>query len=476
MSFQWPTQLLLTDSINRATEGIGHSESDRRQNKQQELYIGRDGQYRYTADHPPCTPRSRNSKPRPTLDLRPEYNNAAPADIWDDFFDPESPPPLPKAVFDDSFDEDLKNARAEFDVTIPSEKDFGPYTDSEYSSTNVSEDHVQNPSPTKPKHEISATIFHSSKSIPITIIVTTPIEEVPDPIDNPLVLSRSSGSFPLATLNPEPFNSIDTSLLMPPTDNQLDPRKLRKAQEFREIRKWLISFINSKGDKFPRKLRLRIMDLYCIREFDLAPKIVAKFNAEMQDEGVALDAQDEELDNAASLSILGAAFRSQIEEVTPKREKVVALPVPPPWQRQGSPLKKVETKKTEPTKVAKDSRPTTPTAEEELDMDLVPSWLGPLISTSTSSRDSLLSDQQYLKRANSAPNLTASRPHLSSTDSTHSVPGLRRRGSTVAGEEDKRRKRNNFISGAFGAMRDAMSVRSSKREGKIQRKKSWDGR
>lgn len=335
---------------------------------------------------------------------------------------------------------------------------------------------MQNPRPTKPKHKILATVFHSSKSIPITIIVTTPIEEVPDPMDNPSLLSRSSASFPLATLNPEPFNRIDTSLLMPPTDNQLDPRKLRKAQEFREIRKWLISFINSKGDKFPRKLRLRMMDLYCIREFDLAPEIVAKFNAEMQDEGVALDAQDGELDDAASLSILGAAFRSQIEEVNPKREKVVALPVPPPWQRQGSPPKKVETKRPEPTKVAKDPRPTTPTAEEELDMDLVPSWLGPLISTSTSSRDSLLSDQQYLKRANSAPNLKPSRPHLSSTYSTHSVPGLRPRGSTVAGEEDKRRKRNNFISGAFGAMRNAMSGRSSKREEKIQRKKSWDGR
>lgn len=218
-----------------------------------------------------------------------------------------------------------------------------------------------------------------------------------------------------------------------------------------------------------------MMDLYCIREFDLAPEIVAKFNAEMQDEGVALDQQDEGMDDAQSLSILGAAFRSQIKEVTPRKEKAVPLPVLPPWQRQGSLPKKLETKKAESVKTKKESRPTTP-VKEEVDMDLVPFWLGPLISTSTSSRDSLLSDQQYLKRAYSAPNLKPSRPNMASSGSMHSVPGVRPRGSTVAGEDAKRKqfgiKRSSFISGAFGAVKDVMSGRSSKREEKPQKKKN----
>lgn len=474
--------MLFPNQFYRATEGNGHArgyaEDYGRQHAQQELYIGENSQYRYAADQVTVSYTSgrRDSKARQILDLRSEYNKSAPADIWDDTFEPESPPPLSKHGFDVSFDEDLKNARAEFDVTISAEKeDLTQYTDSEYSSSDIAEDHVQDRTSTQRKNEISATIFQSSTKAPITIIVTTPIEEIPDPVDRPPVLKRTSASFPLAPLNSDRLNNIDTNLLMPPTDNQLDQRKLRKAQEFREIRKWLIIFINSKGDKFPRKLRLRMMDLYSIREFDLAPEIVAKFRAEMQYEGVTLDAQGGELDDAASLSILGAAFRSQIEEVTPRKEKVIALPVPPSWARQGSLPKKLGTKKPEPGKVAKESRPSTP-AKEELDVNMVPSWMAPLISTSTSSRDSLLSDQQYLKRAYSAPNLKPSRPHLQSTDSTHSVAGLRPRGSTVDGEQVKRTKRSNFISGAFGAMRDAVSGRSPKREDKVQKKKAWDSR
>jgi hypothetical protein len=461
----------------RATEGGGHSASYGRHNEQRGLYIGKDGTYRFAADHPPHIPRSLKSKSPPALDLGADYNISVPADIWDNSFEPESPPPLPTPSFDDSFDSDLKNARSEFDVTITPEKGFGKYTDSEHSLTDVSED-SQDPKAAKCLKEVSATIFQGTSSIPITILVTTPIGEIPDPLDTPPTLQRNAASFPLATLNSDQFTNVNPSLLMPPTDKQLDSRKLRKAQEFREIRKWLITFLNSKGNRFPRKLRLRMMDLYCIREFDLSPEIVAKFNAELQDEGVASEQQDEGMDDAQCLSILGAAFRSQIEEVTPRKEKVTPLPAPLSWARQSSPLKKSEAKKSEPTKPAKAVREilSSSPAKEELEMDLAPSWLGPLISTSSSSRDSVLSDQQFLKRASSAPNLQPSRPKFSTTDSTHSVPGLRPRGSTVVGGQSKGKrsgsKRGSFISGAFGAMKDAMSGRSSKREEKIQRIKS----
>lgn len=472
------TDTLPADCFYRATEGTGHSGGFVRQEGKEVLYIGEDGTYRFNSDRTSYTPRSRQSRTPPILNLRGAYNISAPADLWDDSFEPESPPPLASPGFDDSFADDLINARTEFDIksSQSSEKDSGNYSDSEYSSTDVSVAQPANSGVTNRLREISATVFQSTASVPITIIVTTPLEEIPDPVTNPPVLQRNSARFPLATLSSDHFNDVNPSLLMPPTDNQLDPRKLRKAQEFREIRKWLITFLNSKGDRFPRKLRLRMMDLYCIREFDLAPGIVAKFNAEVQDEGVDLEQQDEGMDDAKSLSILGAAFRSQIEEVTPKKEKVGPLPVPPSPQRHGSPPKKLEKKKPESIKPKKESRPATP-VKEEMDMDLVPSWLGPLISTSTSSRDSLLSNEQYLKKAYSAPNLKGSRPHLTSTDSTHSVPGLRPRGSTVAGEDARRKqfgnKRGSFISGAFGAMKDAMR-RPSKRD--VQKKKSWDDR
>jgi hypothetical protein len=442
------------------------------------MYIGRDGRYVFAADSAPRTPPLHNSTTSRTLNLKSEFDISIVTDIWDESFEPESPPPLPVVIFDGSFDEDLKIAREEFDLKLasgPSEPDFGECSDSEYSSTAASENIVKEPTSINQRKEISATIFHGTTSIPITIIVTTPIEETPHSLDDPPVLQRHALRFPGASRDVDPFQNVNPSLLMPPTDTQLDPRKLRKAQEFREIRKWLITVLNSKGDQFPRKLRLRMMDIYCIRDFDLSPGMIAKFNAEVHDEYGPLRQQDEGIDDARSLSILGAAFRSQIEAVSPRMEKVVPLPVPPSRQRQLGPARKLDSKKQELAKVEKVRRPET-LSREEPSTEFLPSWLGPLISTSTSSGDSLLSDQQYLKRAYSAPNLKASRPNLASTDSTHSVPSMRPRGSTLAGEDIKTKqsgnKRSSFISGAFGAMRDAM--KSKQRE--LSKKRSWDGR
>jgi hypothetical protein len=294
------------------------------------------------------------------------------------------------------------------------------------------------------------------------IIVTSPDEDAPELLQTRPTIQRKSVSAPLLNTNSGPQNDFNTTLLMPPTDNLLDSRKSRKAQEFQEVRKWLIIFINSKGDKFPRHLRLRMMKAYSIHDSDLAPEIIAKFHAEVQDEGVALEEGEE--DEAASMRILGAAFRSKIEEALPKREPVVpfSLSPPPSWQTNSS--TRLKTGKAEFIKIKKESRPATPIKDEDLDIDLVPSWLGPMISTSTASRDSLLSDQQYLKRAYSAPNLKPSRPHLTSPSSTKSIPGLRARGRSINGVETKMKKRPNFISEGFGAIRDALGGKSKDRE------------
>ena len=464
----------LTDDIHRATEAIGISGDAVTQSELSKLQIGKNGVYILTSGPTSPAPLSRQPKTPPTLDLKSVCNPVLTC-LWDESFEPESPPPLLKPSFDEAFAEDLINARTEFDVK-PSRSSE---QDSKYSSTDAIEHEAKDSTSAEPLREISATILRSSDSIPISIIVTPPFEEIPELVTSPPVRARNVANFPLVKLNFSHLADVNPSFLMPPTDNQLDPHKLRKAQEFRKIREWLINFLNSKGDRFPRKVRLRMMGLYCIRDFDLAPDIVAKFKAEMPDEGVSSGHQGEGVDDAQSLSILSAAFRSQIEEVIPRKDKVVSLPSPHSRQRQASLPKKVEIHKQVSLSFKDENRPAASTklsATENIDMSLLPSHLGPMISTSASSSDSLLANPQYLKRAYSAPNLK-SKTRLHSTDLMSSVPGFRPRGSTVSGDEAQIKqsgpKRGNFISEALGTMRYAMS-RQSKKE--IRKKKSWADR
>jgi hypothetical protein len=171
-----------------ATEGYGHSGSDAKARNgrgdyssrtgiQQSLFIGRDGKYRYVEEfdsdfHTQASP-PRSLKLRPVMiNLRSEYYQMS------ETFEPESPPSITSPGFDASFDNDLKNARSEFDISILSL--HGSYEDSEIPSTSGSEDHVQLPSPTNRKPEISAMIFDSSATLPISIIVTSPDEDAPE--------------------------------------------------------------------------------------------------------------------------------------------------------------------------------------------------------------------------------------------------------------------------------------------------------
>jgi hypothetical protein len=132
-----------------------------------------------------------------------------------------------------------------------------------------------------------------------------------------------------------PRPTIDSSnLLKPPMDPQLDARKMRKAHEFREVRKFLIKFLNDKGDQFPMLLRARIMDGYGIREFELNPTVVRKFQENMaQDEGVALGhsggpfSKPGEQSDADHLRILEQAFQSLIPVVTPKVQRPASPPL-----------------------------------------------------------------------------------------------------------------------------------------------------
>jgi hypothetical protein len=235
---------------------------------------------------------------------------------------------------------------------------------------------------------------------------------------------------------------------MPPTEHVLDARRIQKAHEFREIRGFMISFMNMKGAMFPEQLRFQMMDLYGIQEADLHPETVAKFNSKdnflehYQDEGVALD----DVGNSKQhLKILETAFRSRMEEVTPKRKSVpVPAARPQPTPKQG----------TGPEKPNLRSRSETAIATFTDDDNMPLAWLAPLISSSSSDLAPL---PHSLTKTRSTPNLSEhALQHQRNT--TLSSPGTPTEESQKQFQKDDqtRARRNSRLSGAFGVMRVAM--------------------
>jgi hypothetical protein len=298
----------------------------------------------------------------------------------------------------------------------------------------VSDGKISNPRSLRRRNKSSASsIFNNSPLAPVTIVVTSPEEE---PLEsqqyNPFhqIRAHRNGttispphSHQQTTFPPSLNVTIpDTNRLKPPTEQQINAAKLLKAQEFHEVRKFLISFMNAKGDQFPTKLRIRMMDAYAITEMDLEPKIVAKFNSEINDEGVVLDSigSDNETTDAENLEILGMAFRSQIPVITPTREEAAAgnispgrsnpvtTPISPKFRKRNGSLG---------VGVGRGIRPKHPLeiamakeVEDEANAPLT--WLGPLITTAS---PSLISPplpsppprpEHKLTKSSSVPNLT----------------------------------------------------------------------
>lgn len=194
----------------------------------------------------------------------------------------------------------------------------------------------------------SSTIFMNSPLAPVTIIVTTPEDDIPSPPPSPSqpTPSNTFNEIRANKFKTEPNNDSTTTLpemryphnfstdslfvpdlsrLQPPTENQIDTRRLRKAKESREFRRFLIQFMNTKGDQFPKKLRFRLMEAYSIAEADLLPSMVEKFRlVDMRDgdrdEGVALESLGNgDEDDSQHMSILQSAFMSMIPQ-PPKRD------------------------------------------------------------------------------------------------------------------------------------------------------------
>jgi hypothetical protein len=302
------------------------------------------------------------------------------------------------------------------------------------------------------RQAVPSIIFENSPKAPITIILTTPEDEGPaessqwhpshEQKQNPFNEIRNVRNSPCplpptkplanASTTPLPVQSIDKTLLMPPTEHLLDTRRTRKAQEFREIRSFKIDFMNMKGDTFPKQLRSQMMGLYGIKEADLHLETVAKFNSmpvvdKAEGEGVALD---DNRNSKEHLRILETAFRSRMEEVTPKRNTAPVRPQPTPKQNPG------------PKKLNLRSQSETSMPTFVADDDSMPlAWLGPVISS-----DVALS------------------PH--SPTKTRSTHNLHRCNTTITPTEEHGKqfqeldrtsvRRTSRFSGVFSVMREAM--------------------
>jgi len=318
----------------------------------------------------------------------------------------------------------------------------------------------------------SSTIFRSSARTSITITLTAPDDEVLADSDshqrnsfNDIRNIRNSSTPlpPTKPLSKAPRNnlavqSIDRSRLMPPTEHVLDARRIQKAHEFREVRGFMINFMNMKGAMFPEQLRFQMMDLYGIEEGDLHPETVAKFNSKdsvlehYQDEGVAL----EDMGNSKQhLKILETAFRSRMEEVTPKKKNVpipAGRPQSTPRQRMGSGKPNLQ------------SRSETAIATFVDDDNMPLAWLAPLISTSPSDLAPL---PHSLTKTRSTPNLSEHAvQHQRNTTSSNPGTPTEERQKQFQEDSQTRARRSNRLSGAFGVMREAMLGRKRSKASK----------
>ncbi len=240
--------------------------------------------------------------------------------------------------------------------------------------------------------------------------------------------------------------------------------------------------MNAKGDQFPKKLRSRMMEAYAITDSDLAPEVVARFNdtQDIKDEGVALEQLgmnelDKETTDAENLRILSMAFQSQIPVLTPSRE-AISVDAIPSYNKKRLRQTSVSKPAPLPAKATRPSKPIEPTKRPEDEEPL--NWLGPLISTTSTTTDWSLplrddDERGRLTKAHSVPNMHRRPPN---PDFAPPMPSLhnsalngRGRNNSVTGGGGGNRgvsvektmhiaraRRQGIISGAFGAVREAM--------------------
>jgi hypothetical protein len=246
--------------------------------------------------------------------------------------------------------------------------------------------------------------------------------------------------------------------------------------------------MNMAGYQFPKKLRYRMMEAYFIADSDLSPETVAKFNdVEIKDEGVELEqlgnSDEKEHTDAESLRILEMAFRSRIPVVTPKRDVLGGVNAVPPYRNRNAKVVGWQPDTMQNPRRAGIGRPLSRVVDDE---NIPLGWLAPRITSSSTSdlpamkKGQEQQQQHRIKEAHSTPNFRQaserSTPPVPPIPNGLAVVGRRRntgdkdRPGALIPLENKLRivdqqtriKRSSIISGAFGAVREAMGGSKSR--------------
>lgn len=192
------------------------------------------------------------------------------------------------------------------------------------------------------------------------------------------------------------------------------------------------------------------MHIYSIEDSDLAPEIVARFNAE-PDEGVTIEnlETDEEMDDRESLRILSQAMRSRTEEQTPMR-RTSSLPDTPPSPQKDNRKPSLPRPRTSNSNVLV-------TIRDEEELDLSPTRVAVISSSKPASETSVAANDHALRKAASVPELKPRRRmSLVKSQSSGAVP----RTLKVRDAEGKvRAKRGSILRGVFGTVKEALSVK-----------------
>ncbi|KAF4630052.1 hypothetical protein G7Y89_g8092 [Cudoniella acicularis] len=325
---------------------------------------------------------------------------------------------------------------------------------------------VRSPSPKASHHShgSSCTLFEYSPTAPITIILTTPDDDTPPPTPrptserkNPFHAIRSiRTSTPIPPMPPTNSSTVglspplDRTRLMPPSERSLNSRKIQKAQEFREIRSFMINFMNTSGDTFPMKLRFKMMDMYCIREGDLDPDM----SQSMLPKKLHPQLPGPSPPNAPKR--YKSASRRVGQTNIPPTIRAIAPPSPSP-----SPTLALPSPSPPPPPVPSKDVPSPPDPRPYED-DLPLAWLAPMISTS-SSDPSYFDPTHSLRKARSAPNLNKNLPLLNFDENGEPIPASPyqlgkgfNRSDTALPDSSPQKKRNSILTSTFSAVRLAL--------------------
>jgi len=141
-------------------------------------------------------------------------------------------------------------------------------------TTFISDGNLRNLYSLKRHSEESLSLFRNEVNAPVSIIICP----APDDDQSTYRTSPTSSAFSLPTISTDDLP--DATHLMPPSGELLQAiRRKSKEDQHLEVKTWLISSLNQRGDKILPRVRKRIMDIYGITEADFLSEMTAKLRS-----------------------------------------------------------------------------------------------------------------------------------------------------------------------------------------------------